>query len=257
MFISLLYKKKKAGREKRESGLDRLTEGPNNHVQKAIQWEDMGAGARGGTKAKKNASRHRLGQAMEKHICRSYHTDLEVIDLGLPSTDLVLPGWEQRTGDTACKELQLSPLLHLADSQLLYKKDLSARKLAGRSFCGEAEMLLKVSQWNTASSWIQICVLNWEKRKRSRFECFDSDEETFIWRCHRVWNLNNRHRNGLKRACYCTVCFPGNRKEAHLLQHALWGYSNDGLWSTFRLHQIPKCNFSRSSFPSLLAMSCH
>lgn len=170
MFISLLYKKKKAGREKRESGLDRLTEGPNNHVQKAIRWEDVGEGARGATKAKKNASRHRLGQAMEKHVCRSHHTDLEVIDLGFPSTDLVLPGWEQRTGDTAYKELQLSPLLHLADSQLLYKKDLSARKLAGRSFCGEAEMLLKVSQWNTASSWIQICVLNWEKWKRSHNE---------------------------------------------------------------------------------------
>ena len=53
------------------------------------------------------------------------------------------------------------------------------------------------------------------------------------------------------------LCFPGGRKESHLVQHALRSYSDDGLWSVSRLHQIPKCNFSCSSLISTLAMSCH
>lgn len=57
MFISLFYKKrkkKKKSREgKRESGLDRLTEGPNNHVQKPGLREAISAGMMGGREGMK------------------------------------------------------------------------------------------------------------------------------------------------------------------------------------------------------------
>lgn len=141
MFISLPYKKKKKS-GKRESGLDRLTEGPNNHVQKVIWWEEARAGVRGVKEEEKNAPRDTWGEAMEKHTHGSYQTDLEALHL-IPSTELVLPAWEQRTGDAACKEL-----LHLADSQLLYWKDF-ARKCSG-----------SVENRNVVGGfWVKYCLL--------------------------------------------------------------------------------------------------
>lgn len=126
------------------------------------------------------------------------------------------------------------------------RKTLLARKLPGRSFCGEAQMSLRFPSemlpplGSRSVFWTRV---------------FSLRHETCIWRGHGVWNLKSRHRNSIKRTCLFTMCFPGSRKEAHLLQHAWWGYSNDGLWSISRLYQI--LNFLCSSFPSLLAMSCH
>lgn len=58
--------------------------------------------------------------------------DWEVLHLSHPHTDLGQLAWQHRTGDMAGKEGQLTPLLTMSDSHLLYEKNLSARKLPGR-----------------------------------------------------------------------------------------------------------------------------